>query len=87
MSELVLGEMVVIRLTQGTGGIPPRSRGTGEGETTGEGEATGEAADLSRCLTVRPGCPGPAQGPRPHDLSAAGHLVPRPAAQAGELDA
>lgn len=81
MSELVLGEMVVIRLTQGTGGIPPRSRGTGEGE------ATGEAADLSRCLTVRPGCPGPAQGPRPHDLSAAGHLVPRPSAQAGELDA
>lgn len=42
MSELVLGEMVVIRFSQGTGGVPPRTPGVGEGE------AMGEAADLSK---------------------------------------
>lgn len=80
MSELVLGEMVVIRFTPGTGGLAPEDWGGGRGGNGGGGRPEpvhkGEAS-VSRS--------SPRAAPPP-PLQCCRHLVSPLSAQAGELE-
>lgn len=70
--ELVFGEMMAIRFSQGAGGVPPRNPGVGE------------ATDLSRAPKGEASASQCSSWALAADCSAASHSVPPLSAQAEE---